>query len=195
MRLLLEHPLAWVVSHGGGSWRATPLPLRPEGGDGERPIEALIGHFARSNPQLELVRQDPEALVLFLGVNGAISPSWFGDRTQAPTWNYTSVQYRVELQLFDEPAPRDAALADLVGAVEAGRENAWSSADMGARYQPLARRIVAFRARILERHVKFKLGQDERDDIYADILAALDREGAGELSSWMRAANPQRPRR
>ena len=42
-RLVLEHPLAWVVSASAGEWRATPLPLRPViPADEGRPIEAFL---------------------------------------------------------------------------------------------------------------------------------------------------------
>lgn len=192
-RLVIEHPLAWVVSTSADEWRATPLPLRPVIPPGEgRPIEALIGHFARSNPQVALVRRQPRALILFMGVQGYVSPSWLADRAQAPTWNYATAQYLVELELTEGEPARDAALADLVGAMEAGRPSAWSSSEMGARYRSLARSIVAFRARVLERRVRFKLGQDERADVYADILWGLDRTGSAALGDWMRRSNPGR---
>ena len=193
-RLVLEHPLAWVVSSTDGAWRATPLPLRPEPCEANQPIPAFVGHFARSNPQLEMIKTNPRALLLFMGVNGYVSPSWMTDRTQAPTWNYASVQYRVEIQLIAAEEPRDAVLAELTGAMEAARPAAWKPADMGARYALLASRIVAFRALVLERRVRFKLGQDERDDVYADIVAGLGAEGE-ELRAWMELTNPTRPQR
>jgi hypothetical protein len=77
--------------------------------------------------------------------------------------------------------------------METGRENAWSAAEMGARYAILANRIVAFRANIVQRRVKFKLGQDERDDVYADICTAMDAGGNADLGTWMRRANIHRP--
>jgi transcriptional regulator len=193
-RLLLEHPLAWVLSMAADEWRATPLPLRPEVGATEEPVTALLGHLARSNAHLDLIRRQPRAIVLFTGVSGYISPSWMRDRTQAPTWNYATVQYLVDIELIgDEPGPH-AVLEDLVGAMEAGRQRAWQPDEMGVRYASLASRIVAFRAVIRERRVKFKLGQDERDDVYGDIMAALGREGPEALRAWMARANSGRPR-
>ncbi len=69
---------------------------------------------------------------------------------------------------------------------------AWSAAEMGERYEIFANRIVAFRANIVQRRVKLKLGQDERDDVYADICTAMDAGGNPDLSSWMRRANIHR---
>jgi transcriptional regulator len=193
-RLVLENPLAWVVSTTADEWRATPLPLRPEGARADEPIAALLGHFARSNPHVDLVRRRPRALALFTGVQGYISPSWLRDRTQAPTWNYATIQYVVDIQFMADDIGPHGVLGDLVGAMESGRPNAWSPAEMGARYEMLAQRIIAFRAVIQERRVRFKLGQDERDDVFRDIVAALETERAPQLCAWMKRANGTPPR-
>ncbi len=194
LRLIREHPLAWVVSAGAAP-RASLLPFRPEQVASDGRIRSFLGHLARRNPHATLVAPGASALLLFLGPQGYVSPSWFRDRSQAPTWNYASVQYLVTLEPLEDGAARDAVLADLVGAVEAGRPDAWSAAEMGPRYAALATRILAFRAVVAEERARFKLGQDERDDVYADITAGLARAGDRALLDWMARANPARPRR
>lgn len=193
IRLIHESPLAWVITMTGADFRATALPLRPIVGD-DSSLSAFLGHFAQSNDHHRLLRDHPRALLLFMGVNGYVSPSRMRDRTQAPTWNYASAQFLVDVEFIDDAPGRDAVLEDLVSAMEEGRENAWRAAEMGARYALLASRIVAFRANIVQRRVKFKLGQDERDDVYADICTAMD-AGNPELSAWMRRANTHRTMR
>jgi len=188
--LIHDSPLAWVITMTDADFRATALPLRPIAGK-DSSVSAFLGHFAQSNDHHRMLRDHPRALLLFMGVNGYVSPSCMRDRTQAPTWNYASAQFLVDIEFIDDAAGRDAVLEDLVNAMEAGRENAWHPAEMGARYSLLANRIVAFRANIVQRRVKFKLGQDERDDVYADICAAMD-AGNPELSAWMRRANTHR---
>jgi transcriptional regulator len=191
MQLVHENPLAWVVTMTGADFRATALPLRPiiEGEDPS--VSAFQGHFARSNDHVGMLRDHPRALLLFMGVNGYISPSCMHDRTQAPTWNYASAQFLVDIEFIDDVPGRDAVLEDQVSAMETGRENAWSAAEMGARYAILADRIVAFRANIVQRRVKLKLGQDERNDVYADIYTAIA-GGNPDLGTWMRRANIHR---
>ena len=90
------------------------------------------------------------------------------------------------------PARLDAHLDDLVGAMERGRPNAWHPSEMGARYETLKRMIVPFEAKVLEQRAKFKLGQDERDTVFAEITEALGRSGPDGLLAWMRELNPGR---
>jgi transcriptional regulator len=185
------HPLAWICSRGPAGPVASPLPLVPKfAADGR--IEAVEGHFACSNPQVAALRADPDAQVLWLGVQGYVSPSWMADRTQAPTWNYASAQLRVTVRLDDDPEAIVRHLRELTDRQEAGRPRAWTLEDMGARLALLARRVIAFRAEVLECSERYKLGQDERDDVYADILGGLDAQPDAALPTWMRRFNPGR---
>ena len=181
--LVRRHPFAWVVSANGG-FSATPLPLRP-GLDADGRHVALIGHFGRSNPQIARLRADPRALVLFMGEHGYVSPSWMDDRTQAPSWNYACAAFECQVTFTETPAETEALLSDLVDAMEAGRPKAWAMAEMGPRYAGLSRGVVGFRADIRSRRAVFKLGQDERDDVFADILDGLRREGETPLADLM----------
>ena len=190
-RLVLGNPFAWVVSAADGELSATPLPIRPTLDAGDR-VVGLRGHFARSNPHVERLRRNARALLLFMGPHGYISASWLRDRTRTPTWNYAMVQYLVDVELVEDPARTDALMRDLVDAMERGRERAWSLDEMGPRYQQLVSGVIGFHAHIRERHVKFKLGQDERDPEYLDIVAALGADSDGSLLAWMQKANPSR---
>lgn len=188
-RLLAEHPLAWVVALGAEIPAATPLPLLARL-DPEGQVIGLGGHYSRANPQVEVLRRDPRVLVLFMGPQGYVSPSWMADRTQAPTWNYASAQFLAEVELKDTPVEIDSLIGELVGAQERGRPAAWTPEEMGPRYRSLSRGVIGFEARVLAARVRFKLGQDEREDVYPDILEGLAREGRDDLIAWMSRANP-----
>ena len=192
--LVTNHPFAWAVSAPGADavpWSATPLPLRPRF-DADGRLVAFVGHFARANAQVERLRARPNALLLFMGHHGYVSPSWLSDRTQAATWNYQSAAFDCRLQLIDDAAGIEEALRDLIGGMEQGRDKAWSLDEMGERAARLARGVVAFRADILSSQAAFKLGQDERDSEYAEILAGLEGDGQADLAAAMRGQNPGR---
>lgn len=202
LRLVQAQPLAWVISGcvAEDNFRATLLPILAET-DAEGRIERLVGHFARSNDQFKLLMQDPKAVLLVLGANGYISPSWMQDKTQAPTWNYASARFFVDVEFFEQPEAIEAHLRELVYTMErqaprAPDTPAWKVDDMGARYASLSRGVIGFRARVRNVRAKFKLGQDERDDVFRDIMAGLSHAEPGhaglELQSWMRDFNPGR---
>lgn len=182
-RLVATHPFALMISSATGTPIATPLPLLLER-DADGAI-TLLGHIARASPHVELLRRQPRALVVFQGSHGYISPSWLGDRTQAPTWNYETVHFEVDVEFDDRAEATRTALTRLVDHMERGRPNAWSVADMGTRYEMLAQAVVAFRARVISTQAKFKLGQNERPGDRADILKGLERTAQNSLLDAM----------
>lgn len=190
--LVTQQPLALLASSGDGGLRVTPLPMRIERVAGDD-IVSMTGHMGRANPQVAALRANPQASLLFLGPHGYVSPSWFNDRSQAPTWNYACANFSVRIDFLDDDASLERIVRDLVDAMEAGREHAWSVDDMQARYALLATHIIAFRATVTGVEAKFKLGQDEREDVYPEILAGLGKEGGhAELIALMQLFNAHR---
>jgi hypothetical protein len=64
------------------------------------------------------------------------------------------------------------------------------SQELGERYPRLLRRVVGFRAKVVETGIKFNLG---RDDVYADIAAGLLRRGNPALADAMENINRRCP--
>lgn len=177
--LIAAYPLAWVVSGGPGEFAATPLPLLGET-DAEGRIISLFGHFARSNPQVAALERDPRATILFQGPHGYISPTLVSNPTWGPTWNYAVARFDVDIAFV--PEETGEAVWRLSEAVEKDRPPRWTPATMGARYDELIGRIVAFRATVRTTTARFKLGQDERRETFDEIVAGL---GDSELAAWM----------
>jgi transcriptional regulator len=189
-RLIVEHPFALLCSEGPTGSMATPLPLMLERDD--QGGASLIGHFARANPHVAALQTQPEALVVFLGPHGYISPSWFGDRSQAPTWNYATVHMRVRVRFDASISAAKRAVETLSSKMEEGRPNPWSPRDMGERYERLLPAIIAFEATVLDTSAKFKLGQNERLDVFNESLQGLAEEKSPTLHALMRHANSAR---
>ena len=176
--LVKAYPLCWVVSGDAGSRHATPLPLLAET-DEAGEVRSLFGHMARSNPQQAALESDPRAAVLCMGPQGYISPGLVGSNpTWGPTWNYAVVRFETEIRFGAEQ--NDAALWRLAESLEG---NAWTPERMGERYDKLKPRIVAFRARVLETHARFKLGQDENGTVFNEIVEGHPNRP---LADWMR---------
>ena len=175
-RLVRDYPLAWVISR---DFHASPLPLLAErNAQGE--ITALFGHCARGNPLCEDFAQAPSALVLFNGPAGYISPRHVSETDWGPTWNYAALRFRVDVE-FRPDETRDSVerLLDHLEGREPGR---WTTAELGARYESMLERIIAFRAHVRECTPAIKLGQDEHPAVFAEIAANHpDRT----LANWM----------
>lgn len=185
--LVASHPFAHLVSPSATGLVATPLPLllerRPDGAG------SLLGHFARSNPHLKELAARPEALAIFTGPQGYISPSWLTDRTQAPTWNFAIVRMTVRVRIdWSREAAREA-VERLTRYMERDRHDAWRVDEMGVRRNRLLPHVVAFRAEVLDTHAKFKLGQNERPEMLGEMIDGAERAGNLALVAAMRAAN------
>ena len=179
-RLVEAYPLCWIVSGCEGERYATPLPLLAEQDEEGRAV-SLLGHIARSNPQHQALEKDPGATILSMGPNGYISPTLVSNPTWGPTWNYAVCRFETKIRFV--PEENDAALNRLAAALEGTGAKCWTPSRMGERYRELRRHIVAFRAEVLETHARFKLGQDENDIVFGDIVEGLaDRT----LAEWMK---------
>jgi transcriptional regulator len=185
--LIDQFPLAWVVS-GNPGFNATPLPILVETDETGRPSH-LVGHFAKSNAQVEQIRGVPRTLFLFTGPHGYVSPELVTTtRNWGPTWNYATARLVADVQ-FDEGL-NDEALERLVGKMEQGRQLPWTRAELGPRYDRMKQAIIAFRASIISIEARFKLGQDERPEVLSDLLSGF---GDSEIAIWMRRFNADRP--
>lgn len=180
-RLIAEHPLAWIVSAANPAV-TTPMPLLLEQDEGGA-ARALIGHLPKAHPLVRALSVDPRALFLFQGPQGYISPEWLTDKDWAPTWNFAVAVIEASVTLDD--ALTERALTDLVAHMERDRAEPWTVAAMGDRFHALRRRVIGFRADITAVRARFKLGQDENDAVFTEILAGL---GEGALSRWMQRA-------
>ncbi|MEO9130202.1 MAG: FMN-binding negative transcriptional regulator [Sphingomonas sp.] len=180
--LVRAYPLCWVVSDGADGHHATPLPLLPEPNDAGG-VASLLGHFARSNPQVIALERAPAATILCMGPQGYIAPRLVSNPIWGPTWNYAVTRFDVDIHFV--PEENDAAISQLAAALEGDMTDPWTPARMGPRYDQLAKHIVAFRATVRAAHPRFKLGQDENDTTFREIVTGLADET---LANWMRSS-------
>jgi len=184
--LIREYPLAWLCPRNAASAAPSLLPLLAETDD-EGHLVALIGHMARRNPLVAGFSGDQAALILFTGPQAYVSHAQVSDPSWAPTWNYA--QLRIEATILFQPEGGDEALRLLVEAMERDQPTGWSAAQLGERYRPMERSIIAFRAEVTSVNGRFKLGQDETPARLKEIVA---RHPDAALVRWMRRFNPRR---
>lgn len=179
--LVRAYPLCWIVSGHAGDVRATPLPLLAES-DANGGVRSLLGHFARANPQVAVLEREPAATILCMGPQGYISPRLVSNPLWGPTWNYAVARFDVYVRFV--PEENAVALERLAAALEGDSPDAWTPTRMRHRYDELARHIIAFRATVRHTEARFKLGQDENDVTFDEIVEGLVDDP---LAAWMRA--------
>ena len=167
-----------------------------EGAEGPR--RRLRGHMARANPQwhdLEtLAASGGEALVVFQGAHGYVSPSWYGPGPAVPTWNYLAVHLYGRPRIIAAEAEVAALLQRLVQEHEAGAARPWCLEDQDPRYLARMRRgIVAFEIPVVRLEAKAKLSQNrpaaDRRGVVEALESAQDPQGRA-LAAEMRARLP-----
>lgn len=144
---------------------ATPLPMFLDADEGEN--GTLYGHLARPNPQWQ-VPVIGDGLAVFMGPDAYVTPAWYAAKAEhgkvVPTWNYTAVQARGPVELFDDPA----RLLDVVGRLtdlhEAAAANPWAVTDAPPAFiAAQLRGIVGIRMPITRLTGKRKLSQNRSE--------------------------------
>jgi len=184
--LIRAYPLAWLVTCGEAGFEATPLPLLAET-DEAGEVVVLIGHCSRANAQTAALRDNPRAFALFMGPQGYISPALVSKPKWVPTWNFAVAILALEVELQDDRT--EDAVRLLTDSAEADQAHPWRLEDGGERVDGLMRRIIGFRAKVLAKDVRLKLGQEEDTATVREIIAGLQ---DGELADWMRRLNVDR---
>lgn len=185
------HDFALVTSCGGQGLMATHVPVLV---DAERGAKGtIVAHFARANRHwLDL--QGTEALVVFSGPHGYVSPRWYETTPAVPTWNYAAVHaYGTARALFDAGELRDI-VARLSQRHEAGAAKPWTLEHAGEDYiQGMLKGIVGIEIAITRIEGKFKLSQNRDETDRRRVVAALARSphaGDRELAEFMREQAP-----
>ncbi len=129
-------------------------------------------HVSRGN---RAKLEERRAIVSVLGPDAYISPDWYGQEDQVPTWNYLAVEAEGPLRRLDEPE-LVALLDDLSAAHEArlAPKPAWTRAKMTpGRFEGMLKAIVGYELAIEALRGTRKLGQNKDDATLRAAAAGL----------------------
>jgi transcriptional regulator len=171
-RLMAEHPLAALVTRGAHGLDANHVPFEFDANQGEHGI--LRAHVARANPICLEIENGSDALVIFQGPSGYISPTFYPSKHEAhrqvPTYNYLVVHAHGRITLRDDEAFVRGVVARLTRKMEAGEAVPWKMGDAPADFiQTMLQAIVGIEIEVTRLVGKTKLSQNK---------AAADRLGA-----------------
>jgi len=158
----------------------TPLVRAPGG--------AVRFHLANANaltPGLDGKR----ALLLVNGPHGYVSPRWYEEGGQVPTWNYVALE--LEGQVSTLPAEGLADLLGAIGALNEGRlagDSPWRPQQVPPdRWQKLFSEITGFEMAVEQSRATFKLSQNKPQEERERVADALEAEGWPHIAAFMRS--------
>jgi transcriptional regulator len=167
-----EFNIATIVTQRDGELTASHIPFLID--RSVEPYGTLRAHVAIKNPQLEDFRSGAQALVIFQGPHTYVSPSWYVNPENVPTWNYTVVHAYGVPKILDREA-MVALLKNLVGKHERPFENPWDFDPNDAFMQRQMPHIAGFEIKIEKLQGKFKLNQNRTPADRAGVIDALSK--------------------
>lgn len=194
-RLIREHPLGMLVTHGTNGLDANHLPFELDLSAGTN--GTLRAHVARANPVWQHAGNGDEVMVVFRAEDGYITPTWFPSKheshKQVPTWNYRVVHAHGRITIRDEERYVRGVVARLTRVHEASQPVPWKMTDAPADYiDTMLKAIVGIEIDITRLIGKFKLSQNRelRDKLRA--AEALKQQGDAALGQAMLDAIAER---
>ncbi|HUB78647.1 MAG TPA: FMN-binding negative transcriptional regulator [Bryobacteraceae bacterium] len=134
----------------------------------------IHGHIARANEQIKAFDGKQEAVIVFRGPHGYISPTCYQTNPAVPTWNFAVVHATGKLQAVTDPVALHAFLARLIRKFETYEGTGYDFSRISASYlNPMLANIVGFDMRVELLEGKFKLGQERPEGDRQGILKYL----------------------
>jgi len=178
-QLLTENPLATMISVRESVPDVSHIPLV-----WNRSNRVFQGHFARANPHAQiLLKQKPQHLTLvFHGPNAYISPMWYVDSAEVPTWNYAVVHVTASYRMIEDAAELIQCLRSAVETFESPllvphgssqRHKQWPMETHSELVHDLLNSIVGIEITPITIECKVKAGQNRTVEDRHGAAAAL----------------------
>ena len=152
---------------------------------------AVQFHLARGN-SLTKHLDGMTVLAVINGPDGYVSPRWYADPEQVPTWNYVALELEGRVQRLDAERllGQITALSDRHEArIAAGQP--WTMDKLPeAKSRALQSAIVGFELEVIAWRETIKLSQNKPADERERVAAGLESEGAAGIAALMRSLAP-----
>ncbi|WP_427968469.1 FMN-binding negative transcriptional regulator [Altererythrobacter sp.] len=166
---------------GGPRVAHTPLLLGEDG---------MVRFHLSGGNALAMHLDGSEALAVLNGPEGYVSPRWYADQGQVPTWNYVALELEGTVQRMDREGL--VALLDALSAREEARIEGkpWTRDKMNpVKFEKMLGAIIGFEMDVREWRPTFKLSQNKNEAERARVIEGLEARGAGKLAAMMWSAS------
>jgi transcriptional regulator len=178
--LIKAHPLATLVVTTAQGLEANHIPLLID--PDPTPFGTLRGHVARANPVWRTFDAGVEALAVFQGPHGYITPSWYPSKVQTgkvvPTWNYAVVHALGPLKIYEDAAWLCGLVTRLTASHESQRDKPWHVTDAPADYiDTMLKAIVGIEIPVRRMQGKWKMSQNRLPRDREGVIEGLEANG------------------
>lgn len=152
---------------------------------------AVQFHLARGNA-LTRHLEGARPLIVVNGPDGYVSPRWYADPAQVPTWNYVALELEGRVRQMEREGLR--ALLEGLSARHEGRiveGQPWAMAKIPpATLGRMMDAIVGFEMEVVAWRPTFKLSQNKPADERSRVANGLEAEGSPAIAELMRKLVP-----
>ena len=170
------------MSAGSAGLYASHLPtvLKDDG-----PYGVIECHLARANPHCRDLAEGGEALMIFQGPEGYITPNWYPSKAAhgkvVPTWNYAVVHATGRPEVMKEKAWLLRHVGELTAQQERTEAKPWALSDAPDSYiDVMLRGIVGFRFAITRLEGKWKMSQNREAIDQEGVVQGLNTRAVGD---------------
>jgi len=196
--LMRARPFAALVSSSANGLYGTHLPtvLKDDGANG-----LIECHLARANPHWKDLAEGNEALMIFQGPEGYITPNWYPSKAvhgkAVPTWNYAVVHAYGRPAVVQDKDWLRRHVTELTTQQEASEAQPWAVSDAPENYvDVMLRGIVGFRFASTRLEGKWKMSQNrempDRQGVVAGLTARASGDDLAIAEAVARATGPDR---
>jgi len=148
---------------------------------------AIHFHLSRANALTRHIA-GTNALAVLNGPDAYVSPRWYAERGQVPTWNYVALELEGPVRRMEEEGL--AGLLETIGEREEARiaeGEPWRPEEVPAdHWNKLTRGIVGFEMEVRAWRPTFKLSQNKPAGERTNVADALEANGSPALAALMR---------
>jgi transcriptional regulator len=180
--LMRARPLVALVSGSAEGLYATHLPtvLKDDG-----PYGVIEFHLARANPHWKYLAERNDALMIFQGPEGYITPNWYPSKAEhakvVPTWNYAVVHAYGRPEVMQDTDWVRRHVAELTAQQESNEIKPWALTDAPETFiKVMLRGIIGFRLAITRLEGKWKMSQNREMKDRDGVVRGLGERGAGD---------------
>jgi transcriptional regulator len=142
-------------------------------------------HLARANPHWKYLAERNEALMIFQGPEGYITPNWYPSKAEhakvVPTWNYAVVHAYGRPEVMQDTDWLRRHVAELTAQQERSEVTPWELTDAPEAFiEAMLRGIIGFRLAIARLEGKWKTSQNRETKDRDGVVMGLGKRGVGD---------------